>query len=120
MSVKFVKENRFAFLCVDETPPFGYLFKAIERLLSLLKACFIFPFFLLEAKMCLFFAHLPQLLIRKTIMNPKYVTFFHDIFEFMKRHLLPIFSKQLNVFCLCYRHAIAIANVSHQREKHTY
>ncbi len=31
---------------VHETSPFGYLFKIIERVLFLLKACFIFPFFL--------------------------------------------------------------------------
>ncbi len=31
--------------------------------------------------------------------------FFQDLFKFMKRHILAIFSKQLGVFCLCYRHA---------------
>ncbi len=31
--------------------------------------------------------------------------FFQDLFKFMKRNILAIFSKQLGVFCLCYRHA---------------
>ncbi len=33
------------------------------------------------------------------------ITKFQVRFKFMKRHLLTIVSKQLNVFYLCYRHA---------------
>ncbi len=33
------------------------------------------------------------------------ISYFQGLFKFMKRHLLAIFSIQLNVFSLCYRHA---------------
>ncbi len=33
------------------------------------------------------------------------ITYFQDLFKFMKRHVLDIFLKQLNVFCLCNRHS---------------
>ncbi len=36
---------------------------------------------------------------------PPVITTFQGLFKYMKRHVLTIFSKQLNVFCLCYRHA---------------
>ncbi len=33
------------------------------------------------------------------------IGYFQGLPQFIKRHLLAIVSKQLNVFCLCYRHA---------------
>ncbi len=33
------------------------------------------------------------------------IIYFQGLLKFIKRHLLGIFSKQLNEFCLCYRHA---------------
>ncbi len=33
------------------------------------------------------------------------ITNVQGLFKFMKRHLLVIFSKKLDVFCLCYKHA---------------
>ncbi len=65
-----------------------------------------------EAKMCLFFTSFrapPVALKQKSKHNFKnmlpIVTSFQGLFKFMKRHILVIFSKQLNVFSRCYQHA---------------
>ncbi len=57
--------------------------------------------FVLRDSLCLIIFH-----TEKTIITPKYATN-NTLFKFMKCYLLVIFSKLLNVFWLCYRHALA-------------